>query len=248
MTIAAAVTLVVTTIRNVDEKGPPSEVGRLEQLQGGMAFARFQTTLGAKPDIQRPAGEAPDAKFLVGKGATRYIFVRPDVYVQAVVADGTVVGFSIVARTPRLRPKFNWRTSPIAVTLGRSKFSPYDPDHLGGFCGANRAQYFEVFGGSNADNAQAFAVGASSLGLGGDRAFDTICAASNRLFDCDADMAYANVMFQSDAAECFLQARESGRLRKLVINTYVETAPNMPMFSELLVPLEPEVEGVTPAS
>ena len=248
VTIAAAVTLVLTTIRDVREKDPPTDAERLEQLQGGMTFGRFRATIGAEPDVQQPAGDAPDARFLKGKGAKRYVFVRPDAFVQAVVADNTVVGFLIVVRTRKLQPKFTWRTARSPVTLGRSTFVDYEPDRLGGFCGANRAQYFEAFGGGNDNNAQEFAVGVSSIGLNGDRVFDSVCAVSEPLADCDAAAAYVNVILQPASARCFLSADESGPLRRLPINAYVETAPTTPLFSELLAPLEPEVAGIAPAS
>lgn len=247
VTLAAATTLVVTTVRALGDKAP-SEAERLEQLQGGMTFERFHRTLGAEPDVQRPVGKAPDAKFLAGKRATRYVFARRDVYVQAVVVDGTVIGFAIVARTRKLEPSFKWPTAPIAVSLGRSSFARYQPERLGGFCGASRAQYFETFGGSNADNAQEFAVGVSTIGFADDRVFNAICEAGERLSDCDAAEFYVNVMFQPDSASCFLGTPESKPLRDFAINTYVETAPSTPLFSELLAPLEPEVEGITPAT
>lgn len=248
VTVAAAVTLVVTKIEDVSDKGPPSEAERLGQLQAGITFARFRRILADEPDVQRPVGEAPDSEFLADRQAKRYVFVRRQVYIQAVVADDSVLGFSIVARTGKIHPKFEWGAGAVTVTVGRSRVTlgeRYDPpNRLGGFCGANRAQYFEAHGGSNADNAQEFAVGVSTVGFDGDRIGGAICGAAKPLSDCKVSTAYTNVIFGPEGVGCFLRSVKSKAVRLLPINTYVETAPSISLFSELLAPLEPEVQGV----
>jgi hypothetical protein len=247
VTVAAAVTLIVSTARDVGGEKPPSEAERLAQLQGGMAFARFRKLVGAEPSIsKRMDKDAPDSKRLRRMNARRYVFVLRSVLVQAVVADGTVVGFAIVSRDGKVRPRFAFPTRREPAVLGRSTFAQYEVDRLGGFCGANRAQYFEAFGGSNADNAQQFAIGVSTVGSDDDRVFDAVCAAAGRLTECGAEKAWANVILAPDAARCFLISDESAQLRQLQINTYVETAPQAPLFSELMAPLEPEIEGISP--
>lgn len=243
-------TLIVNLVLDAGDKGPPTEVERFEQLQAGMTFDRFQAVLGGKPDVRRrlpKRRDAPDVGFLREADARRFIFVRESAYVQAVVADGSVLAFAIVARTPAAGPTYRFPTERTAMTLGRSRLEQSKPDRVGGFCGASRAQYFETFGGSNADNNQEFAVGVSSLGVGSDEVFDAVCAAGGALERCGADSYLAaNVVFAPDAARCVLRAPAAASLRRRPVTVYVETAPTVPISSALLAPIENDVLDIAP--
>lgn len=246
VTLATAGTLLLSAIGKFSEQDPPTESQLFAKLRAGMTYSRFRATLGKEPDARGEVAQAPDGAFLKRKKPRRFVFIRPDAYLQAVVTGGTVAAFSITTRSKRMHPSYKWPTARGSITLGRSRFQQESPDRVGGFCGANRAQYFEAYGGSNADNAQEFALGASSIGLRGGSAFTSICAADGQLAACDANESYANVIFHDNAADCFLRTKPASRLRSITVNTYVETAPGVRLFSESLVPLEPEVARIGP--
>jgi hypothetical protein len=243
VTIAAAIGWVVSKYGDWQQDRPGAETDRLEKLKAGVTFTTFKDTLGGQePEVQRPVGESPDASAYANQGVNRYVFIRDYDFVQAVVdSNNTVIGFSIVARTDKIDPSFEWAGQKI--TLGKSDIAldaPFEsPVGVGGFCGANRFQYFEEHGGSNAVGVKEFSVGVTNLGFGDPG--PAICPASRQLYDCGVDNSYVNVVFSPAGVDCFIHSAEGQRIRALPINTYVESAPAVPIFSDMLSPIEEEV-------
>jgi hypothetical protein len=244
ITIIGATGWAVSKFVEATEDEAATESNRLEDLQAGITFDRFTEVLEQEPDVQQPVGEAPDSAFLVEQGANRYVFRREFDYVQAIVdRNNTVIAFSVIARSPDIDPTYEW---DVPVTLGKSHLDDLGgslggPSRFGGFCGANRAQYFEARGGFGAANHKEFAVGVTQLGFGADESFRALCEARTTLYPCGGDESYVNTLLTGSDIDCFVATPEGQRLRSLPINTYIESAPTVELSSEMLVPVEHEV-------
>jgi hypothetical protein len=243
-TLGGATSWVLTRAGEQQQRGPSAESERLQQLRAGVTFARFERLLGQQPDVRASIG-GTDAAALRRLHASRFVFVRKYDYVQAVVgSEGTVLGFSIVARTQSLHPHFRWFGKPIV--LGETRLSAIQAERIGGFCGASRAQYFVAGGGTNSANAQEVAIGVVSMGSDSAPLDKGLCSHVEKLFACHVDNdAYLNALLTFRGNECFLGSAAGKQADDMVMNTYAESAPTIPMSSDLLAPAEPEVAAAT---
>lgn len=243
VTLGGTVSWVLTRASEHQQHGPSAESDRLQRLRAGLTFARFQSILGQQPDVHASIS-GRDGAALRQRGATRFIFVRKYDYIQAVVgSDSTVLGFSIVARTQKLHPRFRWFAQP--VVLNQTRLSAIPAERIGGFCGASRAQYFVAGGGTNSENAQEVAIGVVSMGADARQLDKAVCSNYQAFWDCHVDNgAYLNTLLLR-GNDCFFASAAGKAAALMVMNTYAESAPTIPMSSDLLAPAEPEVAAAS---
>jgi hypothetical protein len=138
---------------------PEDEAGRVvARLATGITLDRYIDMLGRRPDISRPAGSYREV-----------VWVNEVYAVQAIVGDGSVLGYSVTTRSERFRPPIDvlgsahLGSTPIGEAFGPSSTTALVSS--GGPTARGVWWYSEALPASGATNDRAVVLTTSDAGL-----------------------------------------------------------------------------------